>query len=157
MTIYEYLNLIVGFLTFVALSWTLVVLKGYARDTKTLAGVAVQQLPRPYVVLDQSADSSTEAVFRDRTVSLADQHRLKFLNVGTGPAVKCLYRVKDTEDTRETSYQLPEIGPAGNFESDHPLNGLPENAVIIIEYESVAGCSYRTELRIQDRRWVSEI
>ena len=48
MTIYEYSNLIVGLLTLVVLSLTLVVLRGYARDTKTLAGVAVEQLPRPW-------------------------------------------------------------------------------------------------------------
>ena len=75
--------------------------------------------------------------------------------------MKCRYRVKgkgteDTEDTEDTCH-LPEIGPAGNFESNHPRNALPENAVIIIEYESVAGFSYRTKLRIQDRRWVSDI
>ena len=157
MTIFEYSSLIVGLLTLVVLSLTLVVLRGYARDTKTLAGVAVEQLPRPCIVLQRSADSSAEAVLDGTTVSLADQRRLNFANVGTGPAVNCRYRVKNTADTGETSYQLPEIGPAGNFESDHPLNGLPENAVIIIEYESVAGSSYRTELRVQDRRWVSEI
>ena len=36
MTMYECSNLIVGLLTFGALFWTLVVLRGYARDTKNL-------------------------------------------------------------------------------------------------------------------------
>ena len=156
MTMNEYSNLIVGLLTLAVLSWTLVVLMGYARDTKTLARVAVEELPRPCVVLQRSVNSSAEAVLNGTTVSLADQHFLNFVNVGTGPAVNCRYRVKGTEGTEDT-YQLPEIGQAGNFESQHPRNGLPENAVIIIEYESVAGSSYRTELRIQDRIWVSEI
>ena len=89
MTIFEYSSLIVGLLTLVVLSLTLVVLRGYARDTKTLAGVAVEQLPRPCIVLQRSADSSAEAVLDGTTVSLADQRRLNFANVGTGPAVNC--------------------------------------------------------------------
>ena len=157
MTAYECLNLAIGFLTFGVLFRTLVVLKAYARDTKTLARVAVEQLPRPCVVLERSTDSSAEAVLDGTAVSLAGQRCLGFANVGTGPAVNCRYRIRDTADTGEVSYQLPEIGPAENFESAHPLNGLPESAVVIIEYESVAGSRYRTDLKIEDRTWVTKI
>ena len=76
MTAYEWFNLTIGFLTLGVLSWTLFVLKAYARDTKTLARVAVEQLPRPCVVLKRSADSSDEAVLKETTVSLVDQRRL---------------------------------------------------------------------------------
>ena len=154
MNTYEYLTLVVGFLTFGVLSLTLFVLSGYARDTKTLAAVAVEQLPRPCVVLKRSVDPSGEAVLEGTTVSLSQD--LIFMNVGTGPAVKCRYRVKDTENTKETTYQLPEIGPGKRFQSSHILNGLPENCVIIIECKSVAGKSYRTKLRFQDRRLVPD-
>ena len=155
---YEYFNLAVGVLTLVVLSLTLAVVKAYARDTKKIARAAVEQLPRPCVVVKRSADPADDAVLRDTTVSLAYQRNLNFANVGTGPAVNCRYHVRDTgETTDETAFQLPEIGPAENFESNHSLNALPESAVVIIEYESVAGSRYRTELMIEDRMWVTKI
>ena len=159
MTVYECFNLAVGVLTLTVLSLTLAVVKAYARDTKKIARAAVEQLPRPCVVVKRSADHADNAVLRDTTVSLADQRNLNFANVGTGPAVNCRYHVlRDTwETTDETASQLPEIGPAENFESSHSLNALPESAVVIIEYESVAGSRYRTELMIEDRMWVTKI
>ena len=156
---YECLSLVVGFLTLGVLFTTLVVLKGYARDTKKLADAAVKQLPRPWVVLKRSADPSTRTALEETEVSLADQPHLIFENVGTGPAVNCRYHVKDTgkEERGTTSWQLPEIGPASNFESNYPTNALPGNAVVIIEYESVAGSHYRTEMTIDNRKWVPKI
>ena len=128
------------------------------RDTKTLAHAAVEQLPRPCVILKRSADPSDDAVLGETTVSLAGQRNLSFANVGTGPAVSCRYHVRNTgETTGGTSFQLPEIGPAENFESNHSLNALADSAVVIIEYESVAGSRYRTELMIEDRKWVTRI
>ena len=87
MTAYECLSLTVGVLTLLVLSWTLIVLMRYARDTKKLAWAAAEQLPRPCVVLKRSADTSDDAVLRDTAVSLAGQNYLCFANVGTGPAV----------------------------------------------------------------------
>ena len=179
MTTYEYLNLVVSIITLVVLSLTLCflirytkatitlartsvkqlsLLSKYAKDTNTLARTSVEQLPRPYVVLKQSADSSTEAVLRGTTVSLSNENPLIFKNVGTGQAVNCQYHVRDTEETGEgdRSYRLPEIGPSDSFESPHVLNSLPENAVVKIEYESVAGSHYRIELVIEDRKFVRE-
>ena len=154
MTKYECLNLLVGVLTFGVLFWTLWVVRGYAHSTKTLASgtktladLAFEQLPRPRVVLERSADSSGEAVlFEKTTVSLANDF-LNFLNVGTGPAVNCKYHFNDSSDVN----QLPEIKPGDAFQSDRHLNGLPVDAfVIVIEYESVAGSKYRTELKISE-------
>ena len=162
MTTYEWSNLVVGILTFVVLSLTLLFLIRYTKATNTLARTSVEQLPRPCVVLKQSADSSVEAVSGGTACSLATEpgyNPLKFVNVGTGPAVNCRYRV--VKDTEGTWYQLPAIAPGGDFQSDHPLNGLQsEDAVtVIIEYESVAGSHYRTKLSIEnlkDRAWVRE-
>ena len=163
MATYEYLSLGVGALTFVVLSLTLLVLKGYARDTKILADTSVEQLPRPCVVLKRSVDPSDEAIIKGETASLiGDQYyasQLIFMNVGTGPAVNCRYRVRDTGETGEgeASYQLPEIGPSDSFNPRHILNSLPKNAVVRIEYESTAGSHYETEMTIEDRKWVQEI
>ena len=151
MTTYECLTVVVGFLTLVVLSGTLVVLVGYARDTNTLARMAVEQSPQPCVVLKQSADPSSEAVRTGQTTSLiGDNHygsTLIFMNVGTGPAVNCLYRVRDIEGKQrgEPSFHLPEIEPSDSFETSHILNALSDNAALSIEYESVAGSPYLTK------------
>ena len=82
----ECFNLVVGFLTLGVLSWTLYVLKKYARDTNILARTSVEQLPLPCVVLKQSADSSVEAVFGGTACSLDTEpgyNSLNFVNVGT--------------------------------------------------------------------------
>ena len=160
MSTYECLNLVVGFFTFGVLFWTLRVLREYAKDTNTLARTSVEQLQRPCVSLKQSADSSVNAVSGGTACSLSNESNcLIFMNVGTGPAANCRYRV--IKDTEEQWYQLSAIAPGGDFQSDHPLNGLQsEDAVtVIIEYESVAGSHYRTELSIgnlKNRMWVQE-
>ena len=115
MTTYECLTLVVGFLTLLVLSWTLFVLRGYTKDTKTLTTTAVEQLPRPCVVLKRSADPDDLAVLEGEAASLmGDNHYaspLIFMNVGTGPAVNCRYRISYTGDTRrgEPPFQLVEI------------------------------------------------
>ena len=148
-----YLDVMVGVLTLLVLAWTLVVLRQYARDTKRIAWAAVEQLPRPCVVVKRSPDPSDEAVLRDTTASLGDRHGLTFANVGTGPAVNCRYRIEAAdEDTEATSRQLPEIGSAEEFESEHPRNALRDSAIVVIEYESLAGSRYRTEATIAERR-----
>ena len=155
MTTYESSILVVSIITLVVLSLTLCFLIRYTNATNTLARTSVEQLPRPCVVLKQLADSSIKAVLTETTTSLPNEP-LIFMNVGTGPAVNCRYHVRDTEKTGEAerSCRLPEIEPSGSFESLRVPNSLPENAVVSIEYESVAGSPYRTELVIEDRTWV---
>ena len=164
MTIYELLTLVVGFLTLLVLYWTLKYLKKYVEDTKRIANAANEQLPRPCIVLKQLADPSDMAIIKGTTSSLAPHgdfsEPLVFVNVGTGPAVKCRFKVEDFEEKeeREESYNnLPEIGPSGSFASNYILNALPGSSVIIIKYESVAGTRYRTEMLIEERRWVKVV
>ena len=163
MTTYECLSLVASFLTLAALSLTLFVLWGYARDTKTLARVAVEQLPRPFVVLKRSVDSSGEAVLAGETTSLiGDAHygsHLIFMNIGTVPAVNCQYHVRASDEPKEDkiSYQLPEIEPGNSFDTHHTLNSLPSNAVLSIEYESVTGSPYRNEMTVKGRIRVGKI
>ena len=162
MTTYECLTLVVGFLTLLVLSWTLFVLRGYAKDTKTLASTAVEQLPRPCVVLKRSADPGDLAVLEGEAASLMGDNQyaspLIFMNVGTGPAVNCRYRISRTGDTQrgEPSFHLVEIGPSASFEAPHRVNTLSDHAVISIEYESVAGSPYQTDITIEDRKWVRD-
>ncbi len=158
MTTYEWSNLAVGISTFVVLSFTLFFLIRNTNATITLARTSVEQLPRPCVVLKQSADSSVEAVSDGTACSLSNESNcLIFMNVGTGPAVNCRYRV--IKDTEGKWYQLPAIAPGCDFQSDHLLNGLQSEDAVIIEYESVASSHYQTELSIgnlKNRMWVQE-
>ena len=160
----ELWSLLVSVATLMVLSWTLWVLRRYAKDTKRLADTAVEQLPRPYVVLKQSVDPSDEAIMNGKTTSLiGDNHyasRLVFWNVGTGPAVNCRYGVIDPTEKiiRGGPHfeSLPEIAPSASFETPRILNSLPDTAEIIIEYKSVAGTPHNTVQTIEERRWVTE-
>ena len=156
MTMYECLDLVVGFLTLGVLSWTLWIVKGYASDTKTLAWTAVEQLPRPCVVVGRSADQSMLAILNDTTVSLDDQERLIFKNVGVGTAVNVRLHIAGGEKG-ELSFQLPEMGPAESFASGISRSSLPEPAVVVIEFESIAGTRYRTESTIEGNKWVKKV
>ena len=131
--------------------------KAWALTASLRRSSSAEQLPRPCVVLKRSADTSDDAVLRDTAVSLAGQNYLCFANVGTGPAVNVQYRVRATGDTtQETQCRLPEMGPAESFETTHSLNALPaDSAVVITEFESVAGSRYRTESTVENQMWVT--
>ena len=165
MTMYECLSLLVGILTLGVLSCTLCVLKEYAHDTKIIAKTSVEQFPRPCLVLKRSVDTSLKAIIAEETIGFLpnDDPTLTFVNVGTGPAVNCQYSYRDTEETEkeEVSWQqLPEIRPCRSFTSGRPVNVLPENGVVTIAYESIAGSPYRTEMTIEtilNRKCVKKI
>ena len=156
MTLYEFLHLVVGLLTLGVLWWTLRVVRGYASDTKALASAAVEQLPRPCVVVRRSADQSMSAILNDTTVSLDDQKRLSFKNVGVGTAVNVRLHIAGGEDG-ELSFQLPEMGPAESFASGISRSSLPDPAVVVIEFESIARSRYRTTSTIEGNKWVTKV
>ncbi len=153
---YNFLDLVVGFLTLGVLSWTLWILQKYASDTKTLALTAVEQLPRPCVVVRRSPDHSSMAILNNTTVSLDDQERLIFKNVGIGTAVNVRLHIAGGEDG-ERSFQLPEMGPAESFASGISRSSLPNPAVVVIEFESIGGSRYRTESTIEGQKWVEKV
>ena len=154
MNAYEVVNLAISALTLYVLHRHFNVLRAYAGDTKTLARIAVEQLPRPCLVVKQLPDPSDMAVLEGRTVSLPD--KLRFANIGPAPGVNCRYRVRATGDIQLAWYQLPELGPAEVFESVHSLNAVSPDCVVIIEYESVAGSRYRTEQTLEGRKRVTK-
>ena len=150
MTTYEVTALVLAFIT-------LLVLVIYAWHTKTLAQAAVEQLPRPCVVVKLLADASLEAGMENTTCSVQEWN-LSFVNVGAGPAVNVHYSVRDADkasDEAPGQQQLPPMAPGESFESLRPRNGLPESAVVTIEFESVAGSTYRTETTIKDRKFLT--
>ena len=165
MLIFEYLDLTVSLLTLVVLAWTLWFVRRYVADTKTLADTAAEQSPRPCVVLKQYPDSSADTVLEKETTTLIGDLNfgspLIFSNVGTGPAVNCRYSCRDMEKKEPGEVQwwsLPGISPQACFESQHILNSLPGDnlTAVRIQYESVGGSHYRTDLVILERRWVKE-
>ena len=160
MPIYELLTLVVGFLTLVVLYCTLEYLKKYVEDTRRIANAANEQLPRPCIVLKQLEDPSGMAIIKGTTTSLAPggdfSEPLVFVNIGTGPAVNCSFKVNEfgKKKRKGSNYNLPEISPSDSFASNHILNSLYEDSMIIVEYESVAGTRYCTRMAIENRRWV---
>lgn len=165
MELYEWLTLLVSFLTLVVLFWTLCHVRRYVADTKTLADSAVEQLPRPCVVLGQYSDSSMGTVCEGQTTSLmGGMHMaspLVFANVGTGPAVNCRYSSRDVENEEQEEVKwwlIPEIGPQDSFKSEHILNSLSGDSLsaVSIQYESVGGSRYQTDLVILKRKWAKE-
>ena len=88
---------------------------------------------------------------------------LVFANVGTGPAVNCRYCSRDMEkdEQEEVNWNwlmIPEIGPQDSFSSEHVLNSLAGDnlTAVRIQYESVGGSRYQTDLVILERKWVKE-
>ena len=150
MNLYEILNLVVGGLTLCVLCWHFTVLRAYAGDTNTLARVAVEDLPRPCVVLQETSDSSDSSVLEGHTACVPAH--LGFVNIGSAPAVNCQYSVRAAGDTQVPTYQLPVLLPARVFDSLNSVEALPPHCVVIIEYESVAGSRYRTQQTLEDRR-----
>lgn len=156
MSAHEILDLTIGMLTLLVLYRNLVVLRAYAADTKKLASAAVDGLPRPYVCVKTVADRSNLAVLNSTTVSLGDERTLSFQNVGTGRAVNVRYLVRATGDAEQDPVQLPDIGADETFDSKHPIDALPDGSItVIIEYESVAGSSYKTEQIVEERQWIT--
>lgn len=86
---------------------------------------------------------------------------LVFSNVGTGPAVNCRYCSRDLENEEQEEvnwYMIPEIGPQDSFMSKHIVNSFDgENrSAVRIQYESVGGRRYQTDLVVLKRKWVKE-
>ena len=155
MTHFEGGSLILGAATLAVLSWTLRVLQEYTRETTKLAKAAAEQMPRPCVVVARSADSSDEAVLEGTTVSLANMKTIHLANVGTGPAVNVRFSIVPLgAPPTDNWYQGPALPSDRHFESTISRNALPEHALLRIEYESVAGSKYFTEVEVEDRRWV---
>ena len=159
MNVYECIDLGISFLGLVIAGITLVFLVRYVRATQELVGASVEQLPRPCVVVEQQPSvkqpevrESVGAVVYKTTASLVGPY-LSFVNVGTGPAINVQFHIKPTDN--EASRKLPEMAPNKSFPSTHPLDVLPDKAVVTIEFESVARTRYRTETTIEGRKWVT--
>lgn len=87
MSHYELWSLVIAALTLGALSATLWVLIGYAKDTATLAKCAVEQTPRPCVSVLQLPDQSTMAVLESVATSIDNLKTVVLLNIGTTRAL----------------------------------------------------------------------
>ena len=86
---------------------------------------------------------------------------LVFANVGTGPAVNCRYCSKDLEKEEQEEvhwWMIPEIRAKDSFLSEHIVNSLAgdNRTAVRIQYESVGGCRYETDLVILERKWVKK-
>lgn len=158
MNSYEIATLALATLNLGVLSSTLWILRGYAKNTGILARCAVEQTPRPCVTIHQLRDPSDVAVFESTSISIESFRTLHFANVGTAPAVNLRFSVGVPNSTEQSEFTSGPVLDAGeSFDSAYPRNALADRALIVIEYESVAGSSYRSEAVIEDRRWVKSV
>ncbi len=156
MTWYESSSLVISALNLCVLGWTLRTLRGYARDTTTLARCAVEQMPRPCVGVLQVRDVSDRSVLESASVSIDGLSTICLQNIGTAHAINVRFWVgapgHGAKGRDFTSGPTIECGD--RFDTGHPRNALGDPAVVVIEYESVTGKTYRSETTIEGRRWV---
>jgi len=153
MSIYECANLGLLALTFLVLLLTLLQIKTYTRETKRLADAAIEQLPLPYVALVVQSDSSDRALLEGLAVSIANEGTLRFKNIGTGPALNLGCHVGPTEGGVPVSVGGPPLAPGEAFDSAYNRNALDDPALIRVDYQSLGGVRFRSEVTIEERRW----
>jgi hypothetical protein len=112
-------------------------------------------MPRPCVTIAEERNSTTTAVLEGTLVSLNDSRTIRLQNVGTGQAVnvRVAFRSPSTPQA-DDSFRAPILGPEQVFDSGITTNALPDPALVRIEYESVGGLKYLTEVEVEGRRWV---
>jgi hypothetical protein len=140
----------------VAVVGTLWVVVRYTRETVRLAEAAVEQMPRPCVDLASVRDSSTETALENLASSLANSSTLVFRNCGTGPAINLRWTIAahDAKIEALNWTKGPNHAAGEAWESTHPKGTLPSAAKVVIDYESLGGTHYRSQMRVDDRRWV---
>ena len=145
--------LIVQCLTFGVLVWTLIKLCQYTSDTKRLADVAVDEMSRPCVLVEQYADSTDGAIIEGHGGSIAGSQTLRFKNVGTAPAINVRYKLQTMSDGFFEAEGLP-LAPEEIFVSNWSRQSLLDPAEVVIEFESLGGGKYRTKTVIENRCWL---
>jgi hypothetical protein len=155
MSTYELCSVLIAGATFVALSATLWVLIGYARDTATLARCAVEQMPRPCVSVLQLPDHSTLAVFESVSTSIDGLTTIVLVNIGSTCAINVRFWIGAPSSTeqREFTWGTP-IECGGRFDTGHPVNALQDPALIVVAYQSLGGTEFCSEATIEARKWV---
>jgi hypothetical protein len=158
MTWYEVGALVLSALTLGVLFWTLKFLRTYTSETAVLARCAVEQMPRPCVTIAEERDSTDIAVLESTVVSLEKVRHLRLTNVGTGPAVNLRFSIRALGSPQnEEPYRGPVLGPTASFDSGVSTNALPDPALVVIEYGSLGGLKYQTEVTIEARRWIRAV
>jgi len=133
-------------LTLFVLFWTLRAVREYTRQTQIVTRTAVEQLPRPCVTILQRADTSDLAILNETVGSVGSVNTVWFVNVGTGPAVNVRFSAQPVNPAEQSTwYQAPALGPGERFDTGYPRNSLENEAVVLVEYESVGGAKYRSE------------
>ena len=152
---YEWSSLAVSFLTLCVLAWTLWVVRGYAADTNTLARCAVEQAPRPCLDVLAVRDVSTRSILESAVASLEGLTNIVLQNIGTAPAVNVSFWIGSPDQLKSREFTFgPTINSGDKFDTGHSRNALVQSAIVVVEYQSVAGRRFGSEIAIDDRRWI---
>ncbi|HEV2383270.1 MAG TPA: hypothetical protein VG206_26180 [Terriglobia bacterium] len=156
MTSYEIDNLIIEGLTFLVLTCTLFKLWQYTSDTQRLADAAVEAMTRPYIVIEQNADSGEAGILEGQAGSIDHSKTLRFKNVGSSTALNVRYKLETMSNQFAKHEGLP-LAPGEVFASSWSRQALEDPARVIIEFQSLGGARYTTESLIDDHRWVRKV
>lgn len=149
----EVAGLIVQFLILAVLSITLIKLWEYTNETKRLADVAVEEMSRPCVLVEQHADSTDDAIIMGHGGSITGSQSLCFRNIGTAPAINVRYKLQTMSDRFFEATGLP-FAPGEVFVSSWSRQSLVDPAKVVVEFESLGGGKYGTETVIENRCWL---
>ena len=123
--------------------WTLYVLIGYARDTKTIAGNSVKQ--------NENSQMPFIALVEDKEPG----HSSKWLitNQGFGPALNISYSRCVGSDKPPFLQPLPPLAPSELYRVENADAELAASVGFEVNYESLSGKKYRTLVKRLNGAW----
>ncbi len=156
MTLYEAGTLVIQSATLIVLYRTLVKLRQYTDETKRMADLTEEQLPRPCVLVLQNPDSSDDAIVEGQGGSIAGSQTLRFKNVGTAPAIAIRYQIQTTQSQPFVAEGFP-LAAGEVFVSTWARQSLSDPSRVIAEFESLSGARYQTETVIESYKWIRKV
>lgn len=135
MDIPNYIQAASGVALVIITFWTLVVLRRYAADTKTIAVNSSQQTEdsqMPFLTL----------VMKDTGWAMRNQ--------GPGTAINIFYTRFQGEDKPPLDQWMTPMAPGEDLRLERNDAGYIEKQGFIIRYESLGGKKYRTAIRMMD-------
>jgi hypothetical protein len=116
---------------------TLIVLIGYAKDTKTIARNSSEQIEGsllPFVALVEREDSASHS------------SHWAIKNLGRGPALNIRYS-RDVGGGKTIMQGITPLAPSGPYFVENADEDLATKGGFTVEYESLSGKKYRTTVK----------
>jgi hypothetical protein len=151
---------LISVLTFLVLTATLIAVIWYTRETQKIARASIEQseaLQKPCVVIESSPRDSDEAVLEAPLVSqVAQTPNVQLRNIGSGPAVKLNYELRQVE-VPQGGVAVTPTGFVPYLEADESWTTVTPRGMLTTrifefsaKYESLSGSTYQTRVRLDN-------